>query len=352
MTRVRTLVPLRVVAVLGIAASAVLSADARRPDRGFCPLESACLAARESPLGRVLNVPTSSLGMLAFAGLLALTFSRGPRSLLALRVAATLAAAVGTVLLLYQALALGTFCPFCLVADLSGIAAGFVAWRMTPEAIPVPAGAPGVRRAWTPFAWAVGGALVAAAPFLVTSPKSIAAWIPLAHPGVSGAEAEGPNAGIDVVEYLNPFCPHCRKTHAHLARVLESVDVPVRRTRLYVWASGAAPLWARACVCAQDQSLERPFFRELLTAQDEGDASIRAAARRAGLDVDRLMACAAGTGPNERLSRVHGWVMSARIEGRPTLDIGRRRLQGEASEAELREAVAAAVADLGTGPSR
>jgi hypothetical protein len=50
--------------------------------------------------------------------------------------------------------------------------------------------------------------------------------------------------------------------------------------------------------------------------------------------------------PPPRLQRDREIVSRARLEGMPTLDIGKRRLQGEQSEAELAEALRAAIDDL------
>lgn len=358
MVRFRSLAVLRSVAIAGLLASAVLLADARTPQRGFCPLEAACLKARESPLGNVFGIPTSVVGIAAFGGLLALTFARGPKARAALLAAGAAGALAGAGFLAYQAFALGTFCPLCLVADLAGIAAGVLAWRGAANEAAVAAGLDPFVRARTAAVWAVLAVAAGGLPFVVPRGKPVAAWVPLSAPaGGEGSDPAptgtdgGAEKGIAIVEYLNPFCPHCRATHARLQKVLAAAGVPVRRLRLYTWAGDPAPRWARACVCAQDQNRdgvdrERPFFRELLDAPDESDRSLRAAAKDAGLDPAALFACMASTAPDERLARVHRRVLSAGIVGLPTIDIGRRRLQGEASEAELKEAVDAAIADL------
>src|SRR5262245_7510783 len=97
----------RVVALVGLGASAALTADAVRPgDRAFCPLEQACAVARSSAAGSLFGIPTSVLGMIAFSGLLLLTFWPGSLRRPLLRAAGLVAAAAGVGLPAYQGLIL------------------------------------------------------------------------------------------------------------------------------------------------------------------------------------------------------------------------------------------------------
>ena len=149
-----------------------------------------------------------------------------------------------------------------------------------------------------------------------------------------------------MVEYLNAFCAHCRATHQRLERVVGEMRVPLRRRRVYTWAGGGVPLWARACAIAGRVGSEEPLFRELLRARNDDAGEVYAAAKRAGLDVRWLQAeLARGTVP-ARLVRDRRLVDQARIRALPTLDIGRRRLAGSQSEEELRAAIRAAIEDL------
>jgi predicted DsbA family dithiol-disulfide isomerase len=149
-----------------------------------------------------------------------------------------------------------------------------------------------------------------------------------------------------VVEYMNAFCAHCRATHARLDRILHSYPVPVREQRIYVWGGGPAPLWAKACVCARAQGKEEPFFAQLLRAGSDTPNEVWAAAQRAGLDVQALTAAVERGDATERLERYRRRFQASRLEGLPTIDVGRRRLQGEQSDGELREALDAAAALL------
>ncbi|MHC5011574.1 MAG: vitamin K epoxide reductase family protein [Planctomycetota bacterium] len=145
-----------------------------------------------------------------------------------------------------------------------------------------------------------------------------------------------------VIEYLNAFCPHCRATYYRLEKLLAESGTPVRRRRIYTWASNDYPLWARACAYAQTVGREEQMFEELLKARSQHASEIYAAAQRAGLDVQALQQAVRQRTPPARLVRDRRLTQAARLRMLPTLDIGRRRLMGEQSEAELRVALRAA----------
>ena len=158
---------LRLAAMVGLAASAVLTVDTLHPGRAFCPLETACNAARESPLGSVLGIPTSSIGIAAFTGLVVLTLLPPLWARRLLRPAGVLAGVAGQAFVFYQAVFLDSFCPLCVVADAAAIFASvlILTWPpvhvwMTGDGVP---GEPHGRRAAfvllfmavaiAPFAW-------------------------------------------------------------------------------------------------------------------------------------------------------------------------------------------------------
>jgi predicted DsbA family dithiol-disulfide isomerase len=147
-----------------------------------------------------------------------------------------------------------------------------------------------------------------------------------------------------VTEFLNPFCPHCRATHARLEEVLRATSAPVRRFRVYVWSSDAPPLWAQACACAAASGKEDALFAELLRASRDVPAEVWAAARRAGLDPNALSAAVRAGHASARRQAERQRVNASTIRKLPTIDIGRWRLEGEPSAAELRNAVDLAVA--------
>lgn len=153
--------------------------------------------------------------------------------------------------------------------------------------------------------------------------------------------------GPVIVEYLNAYCAHCRATHVRLEKVLKEMGIEVRRRRIYAWATNGYPLWVRACCYARKQGLEERFFEELMRAPSQNASQIYAAARRAGLDVVELQCSMKEPTIPEDLRRDCDRMRTAGLKGLPTLDIGRRRLMGEQSESELREAIRAAMRQSG-----
>lgn len=166
---------------------------------------------------------------------------------------------------------------------------------------------------------------------------------PLPRPPTAAPPPAPPRAVLTIVEYLNAFCSHCRATHQRLETVLAAEGVEVRRRRIYTWASNETPMWAKTVAFAQTLGLEDRMFAELVKADEETPREIYAAVGRAGLDADALRQALSDGRAWPRLDADRRLAQGARLEGLPTLDIGRRRLMGEQSEDELREAVRAAM---------
>jgi uncharacterized membrane protein len=426
---------LRLTALSALVVSAALTADRLHPGRGFCPLAEACNAARNSALGTIHGVPTSTIGMLAFGALFFLTLLPVEWGRRLLRPAGILAALAGAGLFIYQATVLHSFCPLCLVADAAGLFAGMITitWPKPPirrsgKRLP---GEPIENR----LRWTAVACIAMALPFVVprevnpgwveiqeiasvdldgpdTAPTSLpapkppvaeapkpppatppppqpaASWkppaptaLPWIEPGGAGslpasasprpepptatpsprlepaplppappppappappAPPPAPKADATVIEYLNAFCPHCRATHARFDRATARSGLVVRFRRVYTWTSTEPPLWARVCVAARGQGLEERVFAEMLHAANDSPGEIWEAARRAGADLDAIRVSMEAPETHEKLTRHRQAVASARLQGLPTLDIGRRRLMGEQSEAEIRDALDAA----------
>ena len=156
---------------------------------------------------------------------------------------------------------------------------------------------------------------------------------------------------ILVVEYLNAYCQHCRATHENLDQVLARLEHPVRIRRIYTWGGKGYPIWARACAYAREQGLEDEMFRQLLHSTRETEAEVFAAARRAGVDPSGLGQAFRAVQVPPALERDAELMRSAGLQGLPTLDIGRRRLMGAQSRAELAAALQAALAEIPSAPA-
>jgi hypothetical protein len=183
-----------------------------------------------------------------------------------------------------------------------------------------------------------------AAPRSAPAPRPPAAG-PVERPRAEPARAQPPAPPeAVVVEFLNPFCMHCRATEARLDRVGASLPVKVRRVRVPIWSQDPPPLWAQAWTVAAETGLEDRFFTELMREPRETPQATWNALRRAGIDPGPASAQMSRGVGRARLDALRARVFAARITRLPTLDVGRRRLQGEPTEAELREAILLAAA--------
>ena len=161
------LTALRVVTLVAVVASALLVVDSVSPGREFCPLEEACSAAAQSELGSLFGIPTSILGLGAFAFVLLATLLPVRAARAILQPACFVGAIAAMALIAYQAMYLENFCPLCLVADGAAIVMGYIALTWPPLPIlrsgrRLSAETPAARMAWglavvlavvAPFAW-------------------------------------------------------------------------------------------------------------------------------------------------------------------------------------------------------
>ncbi len=155
----------------------------------------------------------------------------------------------------------------------------------------------------------------------------------------------GPRPTLYLVEYLNPYCAHCRATHQRFEKVLAEAEnqADIRIRRVYAWGERGYPVWARACAYAASVGREDQLFAELLQARSAKTVEVYQAAQRAGLDVRKMRVALLSPVAPRRLVQDRAIVRQAQLKGLPTLDIGKRRLMGEQGEDALREAVAAAL---------
>jgi hypothetical protein len=176
------------------------------------------------------------------------------------------------------------------------------------------------------------------------APTTVVPTPPPPRPAAAPAERASPKPipEVTLVEFLNAFCAHCRATHTRIDRAVASSSVRVRRYRVYVWSSPTPPLWAQACACAAPTGQEDALFSELLEEPRDTPEAVWAAARRAGVDVRALMAAVQRGDAAARFEGERRRVAASSIRYLPTLDIGRRRLQGEQSEEDVRRAIQAA----------
>src|SRR5260370_24236268 len=108
-------------AVAGLTASAMLAVDYFRPAPVFCAEASGCDAVRHTLFAAPLGVPMPLMGLIGFLAIGATGLIAGRNARL-LELALSGGAALVGLLLLFVQVGLHRFCPYCCVADVSGIA--------------------------------------------------------------------------------------------------------------------------------------------------------------------------------------------------------------------------------------
>jgi len=322
-------------ALAGLAVSAMLAVDYRRSLPVFCSEGGGCEVAKHSIFAAFLGVPTPTFGVAAFSaiGLFALLPGRAARfGQLAL---SSGAGVVGVLLLFAQAM-LGRFCPYCCVADASGVACALVsAWRLVRAADQAPPA----------FSSALGApALVAAAavPFAIGSRTS-------GVPAVIRAEqAATPKGDVTIVDFVDFECPFCRMAQAELEPIVEAHRGRVRLLRrqvpLRIHAHSRDA--ARAACCGERLGKGDAMAEALFSAPVEQltPAGCEDLAERVGIALQPFRACVADPQTDARIDADRAEFKAAGGEALPMIWIGGRELVGvppaEAVERALTEALA------------
>jgi uncharacterized membrane protein/protein-disulfide isomerase len=311
----------------GLAASAALLVDYVRPIPVFCAEGSGCDAVRHTPFATPFGVPLPAVGLAGFLALGALVLVSGRRARMAQVLVAAGAALAGTLLLVIQYL-LGHFCPYCTVADASGIASMATAsWWMAR-----PAGEPG--QGW--LRW-VGAPLMGLA---VGLPVALGLYKPVTVPEAIAAEmARTPRGQVTVVDFVDFECPFCRMTQTELEPVLEAHKGRLRvvRRQVPLHSHVHAHDAARAACCAEklgkgDAVAASLFAADVDALTPEGCQKL---AEQAGVAAAPYGACVADPATDASIEADRDEFKAAGGYALPTIWIGRRQLVGARSREEI-----------------
>lgn len=333
------LIVTRVFLLVALATSSVLYSYYLDPvDSQFCAAQSGCETLRRSPLAYFFSTPYVSLplfGMIAFAGAFFTSFWVARRSAaqrfrpLLWMLAAGALLALG--LVGYQAWVARAYCWLCLIADGAAVLAAASAFRLdrTSTVSHGATQAPGVES----WAWFALAALAIAAPLtwnavrpLPPVPEPIRA---LYRPGV-----------INVVEFADMQCPHCRKLHPMLKRVMESHPGNVNFVRkhaplpMHHLAEGAA----RGVICADQLAEQGEAMVDRLVASELEEQSVDDAARELGLDRAAFLACLRDPATQARIEADLALLTAVGFDGLPTTYVGGQRFIGARNEEAWRDA--------------
>jgi uncharacterized membrane protein/protein-disulfide isomerase len=326
-------------ALAGLAASAMLVVDYTRPAPVFCVEGGGCDALKHTVFATPMGVPLPLVGLAGFLALAVASLWPGPRARSVQAALAGVAGFVGLCLLVAQ-VRLGHLCPFCCVADASGIVAGVVAvlrGRYAREA-----------RAPRGLLYAFGGLGVAA----VAAPLVGGFRASTVPPVIRAEEARTPRGQVTVVDFVDFECPFCRMTDDALEPILEKHRAHVRLVRkqvplkMHPHAMDAA----RAACCGDKLGQGDAMARALFTAPEEQLTrdGCEAIARKLGLSVDAYHACLADPSTDALIAADKAEFQAAGGFALPTIWVGDTQLVGAQSDEALEQALASAEAKAGS----
>ncbi len=339
MTALAGLTASLVPAIAGVIASAALLVDYLRPAPVFCSEGGGCDALRHTAIAAPLGVPLPLLGLTGFVVLAGAALAPGRRARAAQLALSAVAALVGVALLTAQAL-FGKLCPFCCVADVSGVASALVAlWRMhrTPDV-----------RVGLPVVVAGAGTVLAAAfvPLFTGFRMSTAPRV------IRDEMAATPAGEVTLVDFVDFECPFCRLTHTELGPILERHKNRLRVVRRQVPLSihPHARDAARAACCGEQLGKGESMANALFSAPvDEltPDGCERIA-QSIGLPIGAYRACIANPATDARIEGDRAEFKAAGGYALPTLWIGDEQIVGAQPGEALEGAIARALARVGS----
>jgi protein-disulfide isomerase len=334
-------------ALSGLVVSSLLLVDYVRPSPVFCE-ESGCDAVKHTAFAHILGVPLPAFGMLGFAVLGTLTLIRGKPARLAALALALSMGLFAAVLLGVQKM-MGSFCPFCVVTDVSAIVAMVgVAVRFSdawdpPRVLSVQAGG--------------GVALALAMAIPVGVGMKRAPKIPPPPPGLPEPIAREigltPIGKVSVVDFVDFECPFCRATHAAMEPVtLRHQDrLRIVRKQVPLRIHPHARDAAKAACCAEDFGHGDDFAQALFSTPTEKltPDGCETLAESVGIDRAKFRECVQSTRVEDRLKADSDTFKAVHGHGLPTIWVDTEELKGEQNEGELEDAVSRALVRRGQG---
>jgi protein-disulfide isomerase len=337
------LIVTRLFLLVALVSSAVLYSYYLAPlDSQVCSAQSGCETLRRSELAYFFGSPFLSLplfGMLAFAGAFALSLwtehRPTPQRHAPLCWALSLGAAAAVGLISYQALVAHAFCWLCLMTDGSALLAAFGAFLLhradvlQANALQATTQPPVLQR----WAWIALATLATAAPLVWHGVRPL----PPVHAKIRALYLPGK---INVVEFADLECPHCRRLQPMLKKVIAEYPDAVHFVRKH------APLpqhphserAAAAVICAESLAQHGEEMVDLLVASELDNDLIEAAARDLKLDATAFDTCAHAPETQARMSSDLALLREVGFEGLPTTYVGPQRFVGVRTEEAWRDA--------------
>lgn len=155
-----------------------------------------------------------------------------------------------------------------------------------------------------------------------------------------GAVLGNPNGKVTLVEFTDFACGYCRQSVADVnALIAANPDLKVVVRELPILSPGSVAA-ARMALAAAEQGKYAAFHNAMYAAGRPDDAGIAAAARAAGLDMDRARKFAAEPRVDAELARNVELARALGFNGTPSWAIGDQLMSGAVGKDKLAKAIA------------
>ena len=157
-----------------------------------------------------------------------------------------------------------------------------------------------------------------------------------------GAMLGNPRGTVTLVEFTDFACTYCRSSVADVEALIAAnpdLRVVIRELPIIAPTSAMAARWGLA---AAEQGKYPAFHKAMFAAGRTDQASVEAAARSAGLDLDRARAFAADPRALAEVEANLGFARKLGIDGTPSWVVGEQLITGAVGKDALAKAIAAA----------
>jgi uncharacterized membrane protein/predicted DsbA family dithiol-disulfide isomerase len=324
----------------GIVASAMLAVDYLRPAPVFCVEGGGCEALRHTAYAMPLGVPMPLVGLAGFLAIGVVSLLAGARARFAQLALGVGAGLTGLLLVTVQA-RLGHLCPYCLVADASGIVSALVAGARMWLAAEAP----------SPRGLAYGGAGALLLALLL--PLVVGFRAPTPVPAVIRDEmARTPPGQITIVDFVDFECPFCRMTQAELEPLVDAHRdrIHLVRRQVPLHSHPHALDAARAACCGERLGQGDAMASALFAApvEDLTRQGCEKIAQGLGLSLDPYRACVADPATDMLIEADRAEFKAAGGFALPTIWVGDRQLVGAQPPEALAQAIDDALSRAGS----
>jgi len=324
----------------GLVASAMLAVDYLRPTPVFCVEGGGCEALKHTAYAMpVPGVPLPFFGLVGFLAIGVAACWPGRRARLVQMLLSVGAGMVGGALILLQ-MKLGQLCPYCLVADTSGLGALLASsarlWLAQDAVAPLP------------FTYTGAGTMVAS----LAVPLIVGFRAPPTPPVIADELARTPPGEATIVDFVDFECPFCRMTHAELEPLVEAHAQQVRVVRrqmplrMHVHAMDAA----RAACCGEQLGKGDAMANALFSAPEDEltPEGCEKLAVSLGMPLEAYRNCVKSQATDALIEADKAEFKAAGGFALPTIWIGETRFVGAQTREELEKALDKAIAHAGS----